>query len=316
MSWTKVNKPSFFLVGAAKSGTTSFYDYFKEHPNLFVPAIKEPNFFGSDIDPKDFNKAYLKTFPNNLDPYFDELPLQDLHLAFVAEEKNYQKLYTQNKNELLAGDCSSSYFFSRAAAKEIKAFNKNAKIIVTLRNPVERAFSHYLMALQLGLVTGDFKEEFNKDRALANKGWGVSELFFELGLYAQQLENYQAVFGKENVLTLLFEDWVNNMEETQEKICQFLNVPIFTALKKEGSNESRSVRNRGLHQKIMQSSFKDKVLNVLPSAVKQKAKQIYYKRDKAVLSDENRQMLLSLFKNDILKTQERINLDLSNWLKI
>jgi hypothetical protein len=101
-------KPGFFLVGAPKCGTTSLHDHLAQHPALFLPAVKEPTFFGADV------------------------PL----LPAVGSLDAYVALFDAGAGRL-CGEASTNYLASTSAAREIHDFNPGARIIVALRNPVD-----------------------------------------------------------------------------------------------------------------------------------------------------------------------------------
>ncbi len=302
-------------MGAAKSGTTSLHAYLSAHPQVYMSPIKEPNFFSTDINPNNFRAAYKKTLPKNIDESLKNHPDKEMQVAFVRDENSYAKLFAANKNGLLAGESSTSYLYSAAAAKNIKAFNADAKIIMILRNPVERAFSHYQMARQMGLATADFKTAFAKDKAAKTKGWGVSELYCELGSYPKQIKRYREVFNEEHLLILLFDDLKNNPNLTHQKICNFLNVTIFAAPKKEVYNKGVEPKNWGLHRIVMQSGLKEKVKNILPEKLFEKIKGGLYKTEVEGLETDDRQFLINIYKDEILELQDILNRDLTHWIK-
>lgn len=160
---TRNKKPNFFVVGAAKAGTTSIYHYLKSHNDIYLSPIKEPHFFSTDIKIQDFTSTYKKHTFLDLDSYFKEKPYEELALSFVKDMEQYYKLFEDHKNEKAVGECSPSYLYSEKAALNIFNFNKDAKIIISLRNPIKRAYSHYLMALRLGQTDLDFREAFEQD---------------------------------------------------------------------------------------------------------------------------------------------------------
>jgi len=165
------------------------------------------------------------------------------------------------------------------------------------------------------LATADFKTDFTKDKTTNPQGWGVSELYYELGNYPEQIKRYHEVFDESQLLILLFDDLKNNPNLTHQKICNFLNVTIFAAPKKEVSNKGVTPKNLGLHRIIMQSGLKEIVKNILPKKLFDKVKARQYKTEAEVLSKENRHFLLNIYKNEILELQEILNRDLQNWIK-
>ncbi len=313
MIWDNTHKPNFFLVGAAKSGTTSLSAWLESHPDLFLSPIKEPNYFSDNIDVSKFRKGYLKSF--DAEDSIEAKPYVKRQIAFIRDEELYAQLFKPNNSMVLVGECSTSYLYSEVAADNIHAFNPESKIIVILRNPAERAYSHYLMAVQMGLEKRDFLTAFIRDRKKLDKGWGISELYFELGEYSKQIKRFQKVFPKNQIKVVLFEDWIQQPKETQESICKFLNVSIFAALKNEVLNKSVSPRNPMLHRVLMQSGLKDLAKRVLPSEFFDKIKGGQYKDKSEVLASDERKYLINLYRDDILDLQDVLKRDLSNWLK-
>ena len=125
--------PNFFIVGAPRAGTTSLYRYLRRHPQVFMPAVKEPHFFA------------------NINPDPDQR-----HLFPAMDEGQYVRLFRGALHYRAIGEASPSYLVTKGAAERIKARVPNAKIIMLLRDPTERAFSHYLMDIRDGLQSLPF----------------------------------------------------------------------------------------------------------------------------------------------------------------
>jgi len=176
--------PNFFLAGAHKSGTTSRYFYLKQHPQVFMPALKEPHFF------------------SRFRPY-SEMPFPHPR---VSDGAAYLRLFSKAAGYKAVGEASSSYLCDERAAGRIHAVIPHAKIVIVLRDPVGRAYSQYLMDVREGWQTLPFYEALLEDWNRPQKGWGVSHMYVEPGLYREQLERYLNVFGPKQVLVLLFAD--------------------------------------------------------------------------------------------------------------
>jgi hypothetical protein len=176
--------PNFFIVGAANSGTSSLYNYLKQHPQVYLPALKEPHYF-SQINPS-HRQRYLRTI--------------------IRDEAAYLRLFRRAKGYKAIGEASPSYLWKADAPHRIHRAIPDAKIIILLRDPVERAYSHYLMDVREGLQNLPFPKALQEDWNRPEKGWSVSQLYVELGLYAEQVRRYLNVFGSEQVLILTFED--------------------------------------------------------------------------------------------------------------
>ena len=133
-------KVGIFIVGAPKAGTTSLYNYLNEHPEIVMSMKKETDYFSNESIEKQ-GMYYEKKRIMTLARYHSFFP--------VSENKIY-------------GEASVSYLFYKDVPKKIKDYNDNGKIIVMLRNPVDRAFSHYLMDYRLGLSSNSFDQIIEK----------------------------------------------------------------------------------------------------------------------------------------------------------
>jgi hypothetical protein len=198
-----MKKPNLFLVGAAKAGTTSVYHYLKSHPDIYGCPIKEPNYFGSDIQWNDFRDDYKKDTYLNFEKYLSRNELEFRHNAFVDSLENYEALFRESGNEKYVLDASTSYLYSKRSAKEIKQYNQDARIIIILRNPVERTISHYIMDCANRIqLERDITKDIKLDYFTAKKGYGISNLYIELSLYYEQVLRYKMVFPKNQLLIL------------------------------------------------------------------------------------------------------------------
>jgi hypothetical protein len=194
--------PNFFIVGAAKAGTTSLYAYLTEHPEVFMSPRKEPHFFSLFEMRPEFD---------NFDP-----PVRD--------PRAYQELFLGSEGRKAVGEASPSYLCDPDAAIRIKSAVQDAKIVISLRNPVQRAYSAYLMEYSAGRETLPFRQALEADERRTEKGWGVSFGYVELGLYAEQVEHYLEVFGRGQVLVILFEDLIRETATVMQQVARFLDV--------------------------------------------------------------------------------------------
>jgi Sulfotransferase domain len=194
--------PNLFIVGAAKAGTTSLYHYLSQHPEIYMSPIKEPHFF-SRIRPDRKHVALSGT-------------------QVIANERSYLRLFQQWQHEPLAGEASPSYLWEPMAASRIKQVSPNAKIIILLREPVSRAYSHYLNDVRAGLEKRSFLEAIEADLAATKVGWGVSPLYVALGLYGEQVKRYLDRFTQ--VKIIFFENLILYPQETLRQIFRFLQV--------------------------------------------------------------------------------------------
>lgn len=195
--------PNFFITGTVKGGTTSMYRHLRGHPEVFLPAFKEPHYFAR-IQPK---------------------PEQRHLIEHISEEHAYLHLYENAGDFPAIGDASTSNLWYPEAPARIHDVAPDARIIILLRDPVSRAHSHYLMDFREGLVDLPFSVELLQgDFAQSEKGWGVSRLYVDLGLYHDQVQRYLQIFGEDQVLVLQFDDLVNVPEQTLKRVAAHLHI--------------------------------------------------------------------------------------------
>ena len=223
--YLRMKKANLFIVGAAKGGTTSLYHYLNQHPEIHMCPIKEPNFFGSDIQWDNFRDDYKKSTYLNIDEYLQKERLEQRHNAFINSLNDYELLFRDALNEKYLGEASPSYLYSKNAAEEIFNYNPKAKIIIILRQPVSRTLSHYLMDLSSGIqkeknILKGLKADLENDK----KGWGVSNLYIELSLYYEQVTRYLEIFPREQILILEYTRLKMEFNLLIREIFNFLNL--------------------------------------------------------------------------------------------
>jgi len=123
---------NLFVVGAVKGGTTSLYTVLKKHKDINMSPLKEPHYFSKNIDIKKFRKEYRASYVSDdeLEKYLAGEMCDELFLAFIGTEMDYQKLFKKRNNEKYLGEVSPSYLYSQIAAKNIYEYNRKAKIII------------------------------------------------------------------------------------------------------------------------------------------------------------------------------------------
>ncbi|MBT4218039.1 MAG: sulfotransferase, partial [Flavobacteriales bacterium] len=194
-------KVDFFIVGAPKAGTTSLYHYLNEHLEVEMSSQKEPDYFSDDAL-QEQGMYYGKNRIDTLDKYNN---------LFV------------NPQAKLRGEGSVSYFFYDDVPNKIKKYNPDSKIIIMLRNPIERAFSHFLMDYSLGLVSESF-EDIVKKKSNHKYASLFYQQYIQLGEYTNQLKRYLNVFNRENILLIDYDDFKKDVAEVVNKTYLFLGV--------------------------------------------------------------------------------------------
>ena len=231
--------PNFMCLGAAKSGTTTLYDILRQHPDIYIPRFKEPHFF--DIP---------ENYKNGIEWY--------------------KTNYFRNANKRIIADFTPSYFFEKESPKRIfKNLGKDMKFVVILRNPVDRAYSHYLHSKR------DEYESLSFNNALENENVRLLKYqdkndylsylrksYVHQGLYAEMLQRYLVYYSLENFLFIDFEEeFLNNRKNTINTILAFLeldnSIDLKINLKSNPASKQRSrilkrvMKNRGLWKRVL-----------------------------------------------------------------
>ncbi|BBB33403.1 sulfotransferase [Thermotomaculum hydrothermale] len=317
MSKNRKKVPDFFIVGAPKCGTTSLQYYLSQHPEIYFSPIKEPVYFAKDIVENAKRCKSGRAYFLDKKYFLRKHPLQ-MHIAYIEDFNLYLQLFSYMKEEKVAGEASAYYLFSSVAAEEIYKFNKDAKIIIILRNPVERAFSHFLMNLRDGIINNnDFLDEVFSDYEKGKNECRQNCL--EIGLYFNQLQRYFNLFPENNIRVLIFEKYTKNLPETCRDLFAFFGV------KKDFEVDFSKKLNKALNPKLpwINNKIKDlrRKINLIfpfktPELIKKTYNYLFMENEKPLLTKREKEKLLSLFKEDILKTQSLLKIDFSFWFDI
>jgi len=271
--------PNFFIVGADKAGTSSLYTYLKEISEIFMSTIKEPNYFSA------------KTIPQNS------------RLKPIRDKKKYLALFKNVKDEKIIGEASPSYLNDPEAAILIHQVSPDAKILISLRDPVNRFFSHYLMSSRLektkSTLYSKIQAELNKKENRNNY-----KLLLYHGLYYEAVKRYVDIFDSNNVKIIIFEEFIKNEKATIENTLQFLNLKNdLENFKPEVYNKYGVVRNP-ISQKILQSRKIRRISEKLISPSKRrtlKEKLILKEEEKPKMEENEKKLLINYYRDDVQK---------------
>ena len=285
-------KVDFFIVGAPKAGTTSLYKYLNQHQDVVMSSVKEPNYFSNE-----------------------ELESQDLYYASknITDEKDYHSLFQANGEKKKLGEASVSYLFYPKVSKRIFTYNKDAKIIIILRNPVDRAYSHYKMDFRLGFVKRDFE-----DLVLNNNQEGslFYQQYIDLGLYHLQVKSYIDEFGSTNVCVMFYEDLKKDRATFVNNIFSFLNLKSnsninfnlkYNKSKLPSNNFMRYLYSISLVRKTASFLFNERLINFINKN--------FFRESNQEIESKVRHKLNQVFLNDIFMLEKLLNKDLSSWRK-
>lgn len=210
--------PNLFVVGAPKAGTTSLWRYLDQHPDIFMSAVKEPGFLsGSDSQ------------------------------AAVRDEESYLALFAGARGEKLRGEASPSYLARQEAARTIRRNIPDARIVISLREPIERTHSSYLSLVSDGVEQRTFQQAVSDD--LARRRVPNRPNYVKPSLYAVSVERYLRKFG-DRVFVLFFEELTKEPARVVRELYEFLEVdPSYAErLVAKPHNQFRAPRNKAIGQ--------------------------------------------------------------------
>jgi hypothetical protein len=201
--------PNFFIIGAAKCGTTDLASLLDKHPEIQISKVKEPTLFSRD----DLENLVPK-FVWHLPDFWRTLDW-DCHLDTILRE--YSRLFEDIPADVLAGEASVWYFLSQKAPWRIHKLLPHAKLIAILREPASRLRSDYWFDVQGGRTCGEIDDYFHTKQATNAVQWG---------LYAKHLNHWLAVFPRDQLHVVLFEEYISpqTRQGVIDGICQFLGV--------------------------------------------------------------------------------------------
>lgn len=300
-----MTRPNLFLIGHPRSGTGTIDGQLQQHPDIYM-ANKELHYFGSDL--------FYNSPPRSLE--------------------NYLQYFPEQSTTKYIGESSTWYLASQTAADEIYNFAPEAKIILSLRNPVDWLYSlHSHMVYAAYEDTPDFAQALAKEEERIN-GLLPQNAYPPMGVcykslvqYTSQVQKYWDVFGRENVLIILFDELKKNPKETLEKTLKFLELPqdfpnkqqaIFGSKKQKNANHGhrsaklhqwiKSGRRRAIlhgtrEERIPGSRFLIRALHRLNTTTKERTPM-----------DKNlRKSLISEFLPQVESLETVLNVDLTSW---
>ncbi len=271
-----MTKPNLFIIGVAKAGTTYLHQLLNQHPSISMSRMKEPHFF---LDRKKIN---IRTTPT-----IEDLP-------------SYLNEFDNKSSIKYLGDASPSYAWDLSALRKIKAFAPEAKIILMLRDPFDRAYSHYQMEVHSEREQNvSFKKALENDLRSERKVWGTDKLYLDLSHYGKTLEYLHREFELSQFLVLSYEAFFVDLHNSHKKLLEFLNLPDFEA------GTSIGHQNKGSYSsQLMKRLKKLPGRRLLPQMVKVPLKKFINRNARPISHDERALLLPMLF--DDLKHQQQL----------
>jgi hypothetical protein len=299
--------PNFLIVGASKSGTTSLYHYLRSHSEVYLPERKEPRFFISSI--------YTKLCTN--DPRHSSLQRET-----VTTFEDYVKLFQEARLYKAIGEASVTYlYYYKEAIPQIKKYLGNVKIIIGLRNPIERAFSAYSYLLRDKFEFLCFEKCLELEEERKRQNWSSLNLYKNEGLYHEQVKAYLENFSRVNIY--LYDDFRKDTLGLLRQLYDFLEVDrTFIPDIRTRYNVSGAPQSQFFHSFLTESNFFKRSARpivdiLLPKEKRDKIVERLKARNlsKLEIDPKTREYLKNEYREDVLKLQDLIHKDLTGWLR-
>jgi len=298
--------PQFVMVGAPKAGTTSVYNYLFQHPMIFMPSKKEPVFFCGYQ--RNFTGPGSHSFNKNL----------------VVSVSEYAKLFRNAPRNSLAGEASTDYLSCPNAAHNIKKWNPDTKIIIILRNPIERAFSEHNHLIRVMLEERSFLESLMLEELRIKAGYTPLFWHVKRGLYSEGVSRYINLFGRKNVAIFFYEELKTSAKSLLGRIFDFLSIPSIRVNTELRYNISGVPRSTMLHKLLVSYWRVDKdfpIKRMVEVAIGESVrKRLLSKLLRNSLSIRNGitedafLFLKSKFQEDIQCLEEMLEVNLKHWI--
>ena len=300
----KKNLPNFLIVGAAKCGTSSLHNYLNQHPNIFMPSFNEE---GKNVkEPQFLVKDKVKN---------------RLHFGIWTWEE-YQFLFKQVKQQRAIGESSVFYlFYYQDAINEIKnRLGNDIKIIIMLRNPIDRAYSafQHVSRGSKEQQTFEYSLQIEKGRLTQDRNLTPMVMYKEMGMYYNMVKAYLDSF--KDVHIILHEDFNFSTSKVVKEVFQFLDVDENQKINSDirynvgGKTWSNSTLKKVF---VTESKLKTVMKKIAPEKARKTIRDILTRPfiKKISMEKKTREDLIRYFRKDIKKLAILINKDLTDWTK-
>jgi len=281
--------PNFVIIGAPRSGMTHLYHGLRLHPEVFMSDFKEPMYFA-----------------------YQDMPRPGM----LSDRAAYEALFDQATGYPAIGEASTLYLYSDKAAVNLRAAIPHARLVAILRQPADRAFSQYTFQRFLGTEPLDsFEAGLAAESKRAQAHTSPFLLYRQVGLYGEQIPRYFEQFPKEQLLFVLQDDLDSHPDQVFAQIFAFLGVdPTFQPDLHHRTNASGVAEHRAIFDFV--KSAGRRIKRFLPERIATQLSGTAHERllTRPTMLEETRARLIETFREDILKTSDLIDRDLSHWL--
>ena len=276
-------KPNFFIVGGSKCGTTNISYYLNEHPQVFVSELNEPYYFCRFDVPEDFERS-----------------------SMIKDEVKYLKLFENAKNHKAVGEATSAYLACPHAASEIKKSFPDSKIIISLRNPIEKAHSSYFSYKFMHPDNRSFIDMINwQEQERHGKEFFIYN-FIEGGFFSKHIKRYQNEFRSDNIKIIIFENYIKNEPEHIKSILKFLDIDESINLTEQPKGSYRVPKNKIAGSLLGSPLFRKVATKLIPTVQRQKLGDKFFLRQtkKPSMLPSERKLLKEIYETEVRNLEE------------
>jgi len=296
--------PNFLVIGEARCGTTALYHCLKQHPQIYMSPVKEPKFFAYEGEELDFRG------PGDM----------KAHRTAITDLESYRALFNGVADERAVGEVSPVYLYSHKAPERIGHHIPDSKLIAILRHPAERAYSSFLKLVRDNREPlTDFAQALEQEPQRIRDNWEPFWFYKLRGFYSGNVERYFEFFGRERVRIYLHDDYIADPVGLFQDIFRFLGVDhTFVPDVSRQRNLSGVPKSRVLDAFLRDPNpIKSALTPLLPAGLRGRLSKSLKSKNlvKPPFPPEVRKQLIDEYRPDILKLQELINKDLSQWLQ-
>jgi hypothetical protein len=315
-----VKLPNFFIVGAPKAGTTSLYAYLDQHPQVYMSPLKEPSYFAFEMRPENFSAQLRPRIDREMRALEDYLRSDMREKRFgglVSSWDDYLKLFRNVSDEIAIGEATACYLWSQTAPRNIAACIPHAKIVINLRNPVDRAFSQYLQMVTLGSVRWSFREQIEANLRRQPQQFGAWWPLLEFGRYHEQVTRYLNEFPRSQIHISFYEDLEREPGRLMSDLFTFLGVdPGFSADVSSRHHEPQVPKLPGIVHFLKRWGTWPRLRSLTPPPLRPHLRTLLL-RSRASLAMEpaDRAFLTDYYRDDVTKLANLLGRDLTAWLE-
>ena len=284
--------PDFLIVGAPKCATTSLAYYLGQHEKIFIPTEGEPHFY---------------TYVAEERPHWG-----------VGTVEEYGRLFAEADSSQVCGEKSTWYLYSSTAAEQIQEYSPDTKCIAILRQPVDRAYSHWSFRVQNDWETLGFREAIAVEQKRIENGafWGTH--YMKAGYYYEQLVRFYEHLGPEQVLVLWFEDLASDSEAVVREALSFLGLSPNDPPSTEEAHNTTFLPRSQMVNRLRRSALIRDVAHAFPDRVRQLCRNAYQwlnMTGRPSLDSSVRAELTCRLEPEMKRLQHLLDVDLSHWIE-